>query len=173
MAGPDPSRRIRVAVILGAHGIRGEVKVRSFMERRESFASYGPLASVSGEQFEVQRFRLQKGDFIVAFKGVAERNRAEALKGVELSIARDKLPEPEGDAVYAHDLVGAAVQLKAGPVLGEIVDVPNYGAGDLLEVKIEGRKDTVLIPFAQSYVVERCRDRIVVDLPEGYLDEDA
>ena len=83
---------------------------------------------------------------------------------------RERLPEPEDDEVYVHDLIGLAVHLADGSCLGEIVDVVDYGAGALIDVRIEGRRDTVLIPFADQYVLAAEEDRIVVDLPEGFLE---
>jgi 16S rRNA processing protein RimM len=74
--------------------------------------------------------------------------------------------------VYIHDLIGLPVHLANGTRLGEIVDVADYGAGDLIDVKVDGRADTVLIPFAVSYVLAADGEKIVVDLPEGYLDVD-
>ena len=101
---------------------------------------------------------------------MTDRNAAEALRGTELFVPRARLPEPEEDEVYVHDLVGLPVHLADGTRLGDVVDVADYGAGDLIDVKIEGRKDTVLIPFASQYVLEADGGKIVVDLPEGYLD---
>ncbi len=169
----DARERVRVGVIVGAHGIRGEVKLRSFTADPAAIATYGPLASAKGEVLTIARIKPQKDGFIAAFKGVSDRNRAEALKGTELFVARSQLPDPDEGEVYAHDLIGLAVTLKDGVLLGEIVAMPNYGAGDLLEVRAEGRKDTVLIPFAPTYVMERTAERVVVDLPEGYLDDTA
>jgi 16S rRNA processing protein RimM len=92
------------------------------------------------------------------------------LRGTELFVPRERLPEPEEDEVYVHDLIGLPVDLADGTRLGLVVDVADYGAGDLIDVKIEGRKDTVLIPFADQYVLEADGTRLVVDLPEGFLD---
>ena len=122
---------------------------------------------------EIARVRPQKEGFIAVLKGVTDRNAAEALRGTELLVPRERLPETEDDEVYVHDLIGLAVHLADGTRLGEIVDVADYGAGDLIDVKVEGRRDTVLIPFADQYVLETTEDRIVVDLPEGFLDADA
>ena len=113
----------------------------------------------------------EHGEGIVASaEGVTDRNAAEALRGTELFVPRDRLPEPEDDEVYVHDLFGLPVYLADGSLLGEIVDVVDYGAGDLIDVKVEGRADTVLIPFAESYVLEADGDKVVIDLPEGFLE---
>ena len=161
---------VLVGAITGAHGIRGEVKLRSFTADPEAIASYSPLETAKGGKVEIVRLRPQKEGFIAVLKGVTDRNAAEALKGTELFVPRDRLPVPEEDEVYVHDLIGLAVHLPDGSLLGEIVDVADYGAGDLIDVRIEGRKDTVLIPFADQYVLQADGERIVVDLPEGFRD---
>ncbi len=161
---------VLAGVIAGAHGIRGEVKLRSFTAVADAIATY-PLQTAGGERIEITKLRTQKDGFIASLKGVTDRNAAEALKGVELFVPRGALPEPEEGEVYIHDLAGLPVLLRDGAKLGEIVGVENYGAGDLIDVKIEGRKDTVLIPYAEAYVVEADAEKVVVDLPDGFLDE--
>jgi len=161
---------VLVATITGAHGIRGEVKLRSFTAEPAAVASYSPLETAAGKTVEITKLRAQKDGFIAILKGVTDRNAAEALRGTELFVPRARLPEPEEDEVYVHDLIGLPVHLVDGSRLGEIVEVADYGAGDLIDVKVEGRKDTVLIPFADDYVVEADGEKVVVDLPEGYLD---
>ena len=161
---------VLVGAITGAHGIRGEVKLRSFTADPAALAAYSPLETAKGATIEVQRMRPQKDGFIAVLKGVTDRNAAEALKGTELFVPRERLPEPDDDEVYVHDLIGLPVYLADGSLLGEIVDVADYGAGDLIDVKVEGRKDTVLIPFADQYVLEADGKKVVVDLPEGFLE---
>lgn len=162
---------VLVGLIIGAHGIRGEVKLRSFTADPQAIASYSPLETAKGKAVEVTRLRPSKDGFIAILKGVTDRNAAETLRGTELFVPRDRLPEPDDDEVYVHDLIGLPVHLADGSVLGEVIGVENFGASDLIDVKIEGRKDTVLIPFADGYVLEADADKLVVDLPEGFLDE--
>ena len=165
-----PRDMVLVGAITGAHGIRGEVKLRSFTADPSAIASYSPLETATGAKIEIARLRPQKDGFIAILKGVSDRNAAEALKGTELFVPRERLPEPEDDEVYVHDLIGLAVHLADGTRLGEVVDVADYGAGDLIDVRLDGRRDTVLIPFASQYVLEADETKIVVDLPEGYLE---
>src|SRR5262249_31792169 len=159
-------------VITGAHGIRGEVKLRSFTADPQAIAAYGPLLASSGERFEIARLKVQKDGFIATLKGVSDRNKAETLKGVELFVLRRQLPEPEQDEVYIHDLIGAKVVKKSGATFGTIVAVPNFGAGDLIEIRRDGAEETVLVPFAQDYVpvIDLAKREVVIDLPESYLD---
>ena len=90
----DASDRIVLAVVTGAHGIRGEVRLKSFAERLD----YGPLArSDGGPPLKLVGLRPAKDGFIARFESVNDRNAAEALKGIELAVARDRLPEPDPD----------------------------------------------------------------------------
>lgn len=164
---------IAVGVITGAHGIRGEVKLKSFTSNPAAIATYSPLTSKSGEQFTITKLRPQKDDFIAILKGVTDRNRAEALRGTELFVDRALLPETEDNEIYAHDLIGLAVETDKGEKLGTLIAMPNYGAGDLLEVERAGMRETLLIPYAQSYVVSEDLENgiITVALPDGYLDD--
>ncbi len=167
-----PRDPVSVGVITGAHGVRGEVKLRSFTAHPAAIANYGPLATATGERLEIVKLRPQKDGFIAVLEGVTDRDRAEALKGTELFVARERLPQPEKGEVYLRDLIGLAV-VNGGARLGEVVAVQNYGAGDLLDVKVDGRKDSVLIPFAKGFVAKTdiAGGKIVVDLPDGFLDE--
>ena len=165
-----PASSITIGVILGPHGIRGEVRLRSFAADPGAIALYGPFSAEGHGTLELLKLRAARDDFIAGFRGVADRDRAEALKGVALGIPRARLPPPADGQSYIADLIGSAVETAADAVLGTIVDVVNYGAGDLLDVRIEGRKDTVLIPYAKAYVKAERDGVITVDLPEGFLE---
>lgn len=168
-----PHGMVLLGVIVGAHGIKGEVRLKSFAAQAAAIADYGPFVTSKGETIEIDRLRPQKEGFIAVLKGVKDRNRAEALKGSELYVPRARLPAAEADEVYVHDVVGLVARRKDGSLLGEVVAVPNFGAGDLLEVKMEGQSETVLVPFAEPFVtgLDAAERSIVIDLPEGYLDE--
>ncbi|MGH6854755.1 MAG: ribosome maturation factor RimM [Aestuariivirga sp.] len=160
---------VLIGVITGAHGVKGEVKLRSFTSRPQAIATYGPLETASGERIEIVKLRTQMEGFIAVLKDVTDRDAAEALKGTELFVPRERLPEPKEDEIYLGDLVGLDVWA-AGELLGRVAGVANYGAGDLLDVKVEGRKDTVLIPFGFSNGVTA--GKITLELPEGFLDSE-
>lgn len=164
-----PQARILVGVIIGAHGIRGDVKLKSFTADPKAIATYGPLLSPTGEIFEITRLKLQVEDFICTLKNVVDRNKAETLKGTELFITRAQLPK---DELYLHDLIGVAIY-NGDASLGPIIGFENFGAGDLIEVKIAGRADTVLIPYNKAFVIAASKDRVIVNLPDGYLENEA
>ena len=151
-------RLVLMGAILGAHGIKGEVKVKSFAAKPADIAEYGPLTDTKHKR----SFALSivgtgdaaKGVLIGRIAGIADRNAAEALKGVELFVDRERLPAPKDpEEYYLADLIGLPVFDGKDAKLGEIVSVDNYGAGDLLEVKPASGL-TFLVPFADPFVPE-------------------
>ncbi len=114
-----PRDQVLVGVIVGAHGIKGEVKLKSFTSDPLSIGRYGPLQSSSGQSFEIAKLKAAKDDFIASLKTVADRNEAETLKGIELFVAREKLPKLKSHEAYAHDLMGLDVVLENGSDIGK------------------------------------------------------
>lgn len=169
MAAKD--RLVALGIITGAHGIKGEVVLRSYTAEPEAIARYGPLQTPGGETVEIVGLRLRKDAFIATLKGITDRTRAEALKGSELLIPRGRLPEPAADEVYLEDLIGLNAVSPSGVVLGQIVRILNFGAGDLLELALADRKETALVPFDRKFVTEIDLDqgRAVIDVVEDYF----
>lgn len=166
--------RIRLGRIAGAHGIRGEVVIHSYAAVPEDVAAYGPLTDADGRRtFTLSSARATAKGVVARIAGVADRNAAEALKGTELFVAREHLPPPEDGAYYVSDLIGLDAVDPSGSVVGVIVDVPNYGAGDLLEIRKPGSAQTELIPFSDTYVpeVDFAGGRVVVR-PITYQEDD-
>lgn len=152
---------VLLGVCGGAHGIRGEVRVRSYTAEPEEIGAYGPLRDAKGRVFTVQSARRQKNVVVVRFKEVSDRNAAELLNGVELFVSREALPDEGEDEFYLADLVGLVARLTTGAVIGEVVGFHDFGAGDILEIAPENGA-SVMIPFTQAAVPE-------VDLELGFL----
>jgi 16S rRNA processing protein RimM len=165
---------ILIAEIGAAHGVRGDVRVKAHTADPASVAAYGPLFDEAGRVFRVRSLRPLKDDMlVVTFEGIADRNAAEALNRTRLYVDRSALPEPEEDEEYYHaDLVGLSVETEAGEPVGRIVAVHDFGAGDLLEVRREGRA-SVHVPFTRAIVpvVDIAGGRVVIAPPDGLLDE--
>lgn len=160
--------RVLLAAILGAHGIRGEVTIKSFADNPEDLRSYGPFSDESGARtYELSAVRASGKGIVARFKGVNDRNAAEALKGAKLYVNRAQLPPPEEGAFYHIDLVGLPAFDRAGAAVGEVVAVHNFGAGDIIELRLQGKSKTELIPFTDAYVpeVDIAGRRVVVELP--------
>ena len=159
--------RVCLGVIAGAHGVKGLVKVKPFTETPQGLAAYGPLSDEPGGRRWTVTFKgEQKGVALLALEGVADRNAAEALKGVRLYVERDRLPPAEEDEVYHADLIGLAAETPGGKSLGQVLAVHNFGAGDLIEVG-EDKKRSQLYPFTREVVPELDLEggRIVIDPP--------
>ena len=151
---PAPKNPIQMAVIGAAHGIRGELRVKTFTGDPLALGDYGPLYAKDGRAFEVIDIRPANTVVVVRFKGVNDRNAAEALAGTELFIDRSALPDDgEADEFYHADLVGLTVKDETGATIGKVSAIHNFGADDILEVTVDGRKG-VLIPFSQAAVPE-------------------
>lgn len=139
-----------------AHGIKGEVRIQSFTEDPLAIMDYGPLATNKpGLVIEITDARTTTNVLVARIKGFADRNAVEKLNGVELFIDRDLLPEIEDEDDYYHaDLIGLDARLEDGSSIGEVIAVPNFGAGDMLEIRDKASGDTRFIPFTKAAVPE-------------------
>ncbi len=153
--------RVLLGVVTSAHGVRGEVVVKSFTAEEESLADYGPLTDKEGREPLTLSLRgaVAKG-LIARIDGVEDRNAAELLKGRELWIERELLPEEEDGEFYYVDLIGLTAVDIAGRPFGTVKDVANFGGGDLLEIAVTETGKNEFVPFKDVYVPE-------VDLPGG------
>ncbi len=143
--------RVTVARIGAAHGIKGDVRVKPLTDDPTAVAAYGPLETDDGRRLEIETLREAGEMLVVRFKGIKDRNAAEALTGLALSVPRERLPPPADDEFYYTDLIGLAAVTADGTPFGTIVAVQNFGAGDLLEVApVSGT--SVFLPFTNSVV---------------------
>ncbi len=165
-------RLVVLGAITGVHGVGGMVRVKSFTQDPYAIAEYGPLLlGDTDRRLTIAHIQPHKDVFLVQFDGVAGRDAAEALKGLELKMEREKLPEPDEGEFYFADLVGLAVKRDDDQVVGRIVDVVNFGAGDLLEIKFDGREKTELLAFNEASVpmVDMAAGFVVVEPPDWLL----
>ena len=151
--------RITLAAIAGAHGVKGEVRLKLF-GGLDTLAASGSVY-VGGTERRLEQVRAAGKGAVARFAGVGDRSAAEALRGSLVEIDRDALP-PLADGEYYHaDLVGLACVDRDGQPVGAVVAVENFGAGDLLEVETESGKRS-LIPFKPG-IADLEADRILVD----------
>lgn len=167
----EAGERVCLGVMVGAHGVRGLVKVKAFTAEPADVAAYGPLSDESG----TRQWRLEvtgpapgkaEGVVLVRVEGVRDRDAAQALHGVRLYIERAALPAPDEEEFYHADLIGLRVEDAAGALLGTVRAVENHGAGDVLEVEgADGR--ALLLPFTRAAVplVDIAGGRLVAEPP--------
>lgn len=168
------AERICVAQIGPAHGTRGEVRLKSFTADPMAVKDYGALETEDGTAtFRIEALRPAKLYLIAQFSGVRDRTAAERLANLRLFVPRERLPAPEADEFYHADLIGLAAVAIDGRALGTVVAIHDFGAGDILEVRQEGRRNTVMLPFTTATVplVDVAGRRIVINPPEGVFKE--
>jgi 16S rRNA processing protein RimM len=149
---PGSEQLVCVAVITGAHGVRGAVKLRCFTSEPENVAAYGPLLDEQGrELFELRVLGSIRGGVVAQPAGIGDRNAAEALRGQQLFIPRARLPEPGEEEFYHEDLVGLEALDERGSAIGKVSAVFDFGAGDVIEIT-DGTGETRLVPFTRAAV---------------------
>ena len=168
------SARVCLGQIGAPHGVRGEVRLWTFTEDPLAVLNYGPLTTRDGSRrFEVVRAREAKDHLVATFKGVTDRSDAERLNGIELYIAREKLPDTDEDEYYHADLIGLAAVNSAGEPLGRVIAIHNFGAGDIIEIAPPSGP-TMLLPFTNAVVpsVDLASGRVVIELPDEIEGDD-
>jgi 16S rRNA processing protein RimM len=166
-------RDILLGVIIGAQGLKGDVRVKAFTQSPDALASYGGLHTKDGRRFTATAARGTKPDeAVLTLAEIKDRSAAEALKGTELYVTREALPPPDEDEFYHADLIGLRAEDETGRVLGTVHAIHNYGAGDVIEIARPSSDgsggDTVLLPFTRETVpqIEIAKGRILVAVPE-------
>ena len=166
MAGP--SRTVLMAAVIGAQGLKGELRVKTFAEHVDALVRYRDMHTPDGRRFTLTSARQTKpGEAVIALAEVTDRTAAEALKGTELHVDRAALPETEEDEFYHADLIGLRAEDVEDRVLGTVKAIHNYGASDVLEIAEPGG-DSLLLAFTKETVplIEIDKGRIVVAVPK-------
>lgn len=177
MSRPTDGReqRVCVAQIGAAHGLRGGVHLRSFTEDPQAFTQYGPLETEDRtRRLEIDSVKPSKDGFTVRFVGVTRREQAEALRNTNLYVDRDRLPAADENEFYYADLIGLAAVTPEGETLGEVVALHNFGAGDIVELKLSANGESTMLLFNAATVpeVDIAGGKIVVVMPEEIIVHD-
>jgi 16S rRNA processing protein RimM len=159
----DVEARVCVAQIGAPHGVRGEVRLRSFTEDPMDLTRYGALEAEDGSRApKLEAVRPGKNALVARFAGITDREGAARLRNLKLYVPRARLPEPEDESYYHSDLIGLAAVDPDGAVLGSVCAVQNFGAGDLVEIAPSAGGPSVLLPFTKAFVP-------TVDIPGGRI----
>ena len=155
--------------------MRGAVKLWTFTEDPFAVKEYGPLTTKDGARvIEVTHAREAKDHLVATLKGIATREDAERLNGIELYIAREKLPATDDDEYYHADLIGLAAVNAANEPIGRVIAIHNFGAGDIIEIA-PPQGTSLLLPFTNAVVptVDLAGGRVVIELPQEIEGDDA
>lgn len=173
MASRKDKSRICIGVITGARGIKGELRIKPLTAKPQDVAAYGPVETEDGSrQLVLNKVAIAGKGIVARAEGITTRNQAEALKGIRLYVPKAALPEIDEDEYYQADLIGLKVTKQDGTEIGAVVALQDFGAGDLLEIRLHGRKTTVLLPFTAECVpqIDVAGGTVSVDPPEGLFD---
>ncbi len=170
-----PSTLVLLARFGRPHGVRGEVRLQSFTADPLDIARYSPLSTADGaRRFTLVSVKPAKDMLIARVAGTESREAAEALNGIELYAPREQLPAAtDEDEFMMADLVGCQATLADGTVMGVIIDVPNYGAGDLLDIKPAAGGPSVLMPFTKAFapIVDIAGGKVLINPPFGLFED--
>jgi|SRR5581483_2444255 len=169
---PSAGRRLLMGRILGAHGVKGVLRVLSYAAEPDALVAYGPLEDETGaRRFALRIVGRARGALLAEAPGITDRDQAAALRGTKLYLARAALPPAAEGEFYWDDLIGLRAELTGGEMLGEVAAVHDYGAGASLEVR-RPQGPPVMVPFTSRAVpvVDLAGGRVVVDPPAGLLE---
>ena len=156
-------RPVTLAVIIGAHGVTGEVRLKLFTEDLNLY----PELKAGGRGLTLKSLRPGPNGAVARFAEIADRNAAEALRGTELTVPRASLPPLEEGEYYHADLIGLPCISTTGEALGTVVLIENFGAGDVIEIEREpdgplaGKR--FMVPMRPEAVPEWNSERLIVD----------
>lgn len=149
---------VSVGAFASTHGVRGDIKLRSFTAEPEAILEFDELhRGKDGPVISIHFSKVTKGMLVVSVDGVSSREEAQALNGVELYVARDAFDEIEDeDEFYMADLVGLRVKSPSGKELGQVRAIENFGSDDLVDILLKesakGIGRSLMVPFTVGYV---------------------
>ena len=160
MGEPEAGKRVALAAVAGAHGVKGEVRLKLFTDSIEGLASHDKVY-VAGREIALKSVKDGGKTAIAQFEGVSDRSGAESLRGALVEVDRSALPPLEEGEYYHADLIGLTCFSESDETIGSVVGVENFGAGDLLDIELVGGK-RALIPFRDP--ISRMEEaRIILD----------
>jgi len=170
----DPEELITVGKIIGTHGIKGQMKLKSYSGNADSLSAVRSitLKSPAGtlQEFSINSFKANSGKFIIGLQDFDDINQVQSFLGSEVCLKRDQLPGLEEDEYYWSDLIGLQVFTDDGTLLGTIADIFETGSSDIYVVRGEARE--YLIPAIADVIkmVDPAGGKIVITPLDGLLD---
>lgn len=157
----DAQRPVTLAAIAGAHGVRGEVRLKLFGEGAEALRAFS-VFNAGGRTLTLKSVRPANQGAVATFAEITDRSGAEALRGTILTVPRSALPPLGEGEYYHHDLIGLACVSTDGAAIGQVVAVENFGAGDILEIEKPGGK-RFMVPMNTRAVPAWTDDGITIN----------
>jgi 16S rRNA processing protein RimM len=169
-------QRICVGALMGAFGVHGDLRLKSFCAEPASIAEFETLTSEDGEtEYDLQIVGLIKNGFAAQVAGIKNKEQADDMRGITLWVERAVLPSLPDDEFYHADLIGLKVLNTGGEDIGVVFAVHDHGAGDILELTGPEIKNTIMLPFTKLSVptVDLSKGIVIIDPPEGLFSNEA
>jgi len=166
-----PMQRLSLGAVTGAHGVRGQFKVKPFTDQPKALDKYGPVWLEDGRQLSLSVKSVSpKGFVLVSAVEITSKEAADALRGCQLLIDRDKLPPSDEGEHYHADLIGLTVVTEADGALGQIIGIHDFGAGEIVEIEPE-KGPSFMLPFSGDYLakIDDEAGAVVLDPPIGMV----
>ena len=170
---PDTQKMVIMGIITAPHGVRGQMKIKIFCERAQDLTAYGPLSLEDGAALSLQIKGFNKGFAICSAASVYDRDAAEALKGSALYLERDKLPDLDEGEIYQADLLGMQVCNSVGTLLGKVIGLHDFGAGEIVEIQLPECNKTEMLPYYPPFLkqVDIKARQIILDVQDAHEPE--
>ena len=164
------SDKVLIGKIVNAHGIKGDVKVKSFTMNPADVCSYTPLLKSDDSELKIKLRSAGNSDVIIAhIDGVNDRTTAEGLKGTEIFTLKSSIIDEDSDEILLSDLIGFKILNNNSKEIGEVVDILNYGAGDILEIQLYGRGKTALLSYNENSIIDQNNEQGTLKIDTEHL----
>ena len=164
------SDKVLIGKIVNAHGIKGDVKVKSFTMNPADVCSYTPLLKSDDSELKIKLRSAGNSDVIIAhIDGVNDRTTAEGLKGTEIFTLKSSIIDEDSDEILLSDLIGFKILNNDSKEIGEVVDILNYGAGDILEIRLYGREKTALLSYNENSIIDQNNEQGTLKIDTEHL----
>ncbi len=164
------SIKVCVGIILSSHGIKGNVKIKTFTEKPENINLYGELTDDCNKNYILNLISvINNNSVIAAVHGIASRNAAEFMRNKKLYVAREKLPTLDNlDEFYQSDIINMAVRLENDQLYGYVKSIYNFGSCDILEISVIGKTKNVMFPFTKEVFpyINMIKGYTVLNIPQ-------
>lgn len=164
------SDKVLIGKIVNAHGIKGDVKIKSFTMNPADVCSYTPLLKSDDSELKIKLRSAGNSDVIIAhIDGVNDRTTAEGLKGTEIFTLKSSIIDEDSDEILLSDLIGFKILNNDSKEIGEVVDILNYGAGDILEIQLYGRGKTALLSYNENSIIDQNNEQGTLKIDTEHL----
>lgn len=164
------SDKVLIGKIVNAHGIKGDVKIKSFTMNPADVCTYSPLLKTDGSELKVKLRSSANSDVIIAhIEGVDDRTTAEGLKGLEIYTPKSSIIDEESDDILLSDLIGFKVLDNNDTEIGVVADTLNYGAGDILEIQLYGKEKSALLSYNDYSIIDQNNEQGFLKIDTEHL----